>query len=103
VQALTDEQLERYRRGVRGEKGPYRLVDWKRLDERRVLLVLEEGRNREIREVLRIFGVQVRHVHRSRIGPVTVRGLAPGQFRPMSPREVAWFLHPRPEGGERGV
>ncbi len=97
VQPLTDEQLDRYRTGVRGERGRYRLVDWKRLDPRRVILVLEEGRNREIREVLRLFGVQARRVHRSRIGPVTVRGLAPGQFRHLSAREVAWFLQPRGE------
>ena len=95
VQALTDEQLDRYRRGVRGERGRYRLVAWKRLDPRRVVLTLEEGRNREIREVLHLFGVQARRVHRSRIGPVSVKGLAPGQFRYLKPREVAWFLQPR--------
>ena len=92
VQPLSDEQLERYRRGVRGEKGQYRLVSWKRIDARRVVLVLEEGRNREIREVLRLFGVQARRVHRIRIGPVSVKGLAAGQFRHLRPREVAWFL-----------
>lgn len=95
VQPLSDEHLERYRRGVRGEKGRYRLTDWKRLDARRVVLALEEGRNREIREVLRLFGVQARRVHRSRIGPVSVKGLAPGEFRHLSPHEVAWFLRPR--------
>lgn len=93
VQALTDEQLERYRKGVRGERGAYRLLEWKRLDPRRVVLVLEEGKNREIREVLKIFGVQARRVHRQRVGPVTVKGLAFGQFRPLRPREVSWFLH----------
>ena len=95
VQPLTDEQLERYRRGVRGENARYRLRDWRRLDARRVVFVLEEGRNREIREVLRLFGVQARRVHRSRIGPVSVKGLAAGEFRYLSAREVAWFLRPR--------
>ncbi len=99
VQPLSDDQLERWRRGVRGEKGRYRLVSWTRLDARRVILVLEEGRNREIREVLRLFGVQARRVHRTRIGPVSVKGLGPGQFRHLKPREVAWFLRLRSDKG----
>lgn len=88
--------LEEYRAGCRIAGVTYRLAGYRRYPGARVLLTLAEGRNREIRRVLGHAGLQVRRLTRVRVGPVTLRGLAPGAWRPLTPPEVAWFLERRP-------
>jgi len=51
-------------------------------------LTIREGRNREVRRILAKMGHKVRDLTRIRIGPLELRGLAPGQFRPLTPREI---------------
>lgn len=43
-------------------------------------VVLTSGRNRQVRRMLAAVGLPVLRLHRARIGPVTLDGLAPGQF-----------------------
>jgi pseudouridine synthase len=54
-------------------------------DARRMLLevVLREGRHRQIRRMLRAVGLSVRRLVRTRFGPLTLRGLRPGEWRPL--------------------
>lgn len=96
--------LEEYRAGCRIAGVTYRLAGYRRYPAARVALILAEGRNREIRRVLGNAGLEVRRLTRVRVGPVTLRGLAPGAWRPLTGREVAWFLDRRPRrpGGSRG-
>ena len=84
--------LERYRSGWSIGGTTYTLAGYRRCAGNRVTLVLTEGRNREIRRVLAHAGVPVRRLVRVRIGPVTLDGIASGAWRPLHPREVAWFL-----------
>lgn len=51
-------------------------------------ITLKEGRNRQIRRMLAKFGHKVRDLTRISMGPLTLKGLAPGKFRELSPREV---------------
>jgi 23S rRNA pseudouridine2605 synthase len=51
-------------------------------------IVLSEGRNREIRRMLARLGHKVIRLTRHAIGPITDRGLKPGQFRSLRPDEV---------------
>jgi 23S rRNA pseudouridine2605 synthase len=85
------ETLARLRRGVR--------VDGERLvvDEVRVLeaannswleLVLHEGKHHEVRRLLEAVGHPVSKLRRVALGPVTTRGLEPGEFRHLTEREV---------------
>lgn len=61
----------------------------KRVRDKSVLeITLREGRNRQVRRMLARIGHKVRELTRIRIGPLTLDGLEPGQFRPLSPREV---------------
>jgi pseudouridine synthase len=55
----------------------------------RMRVMLRQGKNREIRRLFRALGYPVVELHRERIGPLSVRGLAPGAFRKLSPAEVA--------------
>ena len=51
-------------------------------------VVLREGRNRQIRRMMALLGYKVRDLVRIKIGPVSVRGLAVGAYRPLTQQEV---------------
>jgi 23S rRNA pseudouridine2605 synthase len=51
-------------------------------------IMIREGRNRQVRRMLAALGHKVRDLTRIRMGPLTLEGLAPGQFRELSAREV---------------
>lgn len=50
---------------------------------------LREGRNRHIRRVLARLGHKVLKLKRTRIGGLSIRGLGPGSFRPLTTKEIA--------------
>ena len=55
---------------------------------------MAEGKNSEIRRVMARLGHRVRDLNRVAIaGKITIRGLEPGEFRPLTPEEVKWLLH----------
>ena len=92
VRGVPDQAtLARLRSGVR--------VEGERLavDDARVLkadnnawleLKLHEGKHHEVRRLLEAVGHPVSKLKRVALGPVTARGLEPGQFRPLAPHEV---------------
>ena len=92
VQAVSADMLKAYQRGLTVAGVRYRLADFRQVDPRRTILILEEGKNREIREVMGHFGVQLRRIHRTRIGMVSLKGLGPADFRFLSAGEIRWFL-----------
>jgi 23S rRNA pseudouridine2605 synthase len=49
---------------------------------------LREGRNLQLRRMLAKIGHKVREVTRTRFGPLTLDGVAPGKFRPLTPKEI---------------
>jgi 23S rRNA pseudouridine2605 synthase len=51
-------------------------------------MVLAEGKNREVRRMLAKFGHKVMSLTRVAVGPISLKGLAPGAFRPLSGHEV---------------
>jgi 23S rRNA pseudouridine2605 synthase len=51
-------------------------------------MVLAEGKNREVRRMLAKFGHKVMMLVRVAVGPITIKGLAPGEHRSLSSREV---------------
>ena len=54
----------------------------------RLKITLRGGRNREIRRVFGVLGHPVAELHRTRIGPLTDRGLRPGRWRRLTADEV---------------
>jgi 23S rRNA pseudouridine2605 synthase len=85
---LTDDQLERLRSGVVLDDGPTAPAQARRLGGNRVELTIHEGRNRQVRRMLETVGQRVRHLHRSRYGPLTLEGLEPRAWRELEPFEV---------------
>ena len=53
------------------------------------MLTLREGRNRQVREMCARIGHPVRTLQRVRMGPLSLRGLAVGDWRDLTPTEVA--------------
>ena len=70
-------------------------------------IVLDEGRNREVRRLLARIGHKVLRLKRIAIGPLRLGNLAPGEYRPLSADEVrelketALAALKRPKQGKR--
>jgi 23S rRNA pseudouridine2605 synthase len=90
----SEEQFEIWRRGVVLEDGvrtsPMEVVfespegrgAWLRV-------VMHEGRKHELREIGRRIGLPVVRIIRKKIGDLALEGLRPGQFRELTPAEIA--------------
>ena len=57
-------------------------------------VILDEGRNRQIRRVLEALGYEVKRLIRTRIGDVELGGLEPGAVRELTEPEVASLTRP---------
>lgn len=74
--------LEMWVRGVQLNDGfVYNMKDCRLEDPHTVRIVLTEGKNREIRNVLSEFGYTILKLHRVRIADIQLGNLKPGQFR----------------------
>lgn len=76
------------KKGVRVGPDLYKIKLFDIAGTRRVKVVLLEGKNREIRKLFSRFNYTVKHLKRTRIGPVQLKGLAPGQYRFISEKEL---------------
>ena len=65
-------------------------------------IVLDEGRNRQIRRLLAAFDLGVLRLVRVSIGQLVLGELPKGQWRRLSPEEVVALSPPRPPARERG-
>ena len=87
----SPETLEQLRKGVRVD-GERMKVDKVRILEGEsnawIELTLHEGKNREVKRLLEAVGHPVSKLKRVALGPLTCKGLDPGHFRPLTPREV---------------
>ncbi|HET6880485.1 MAG TPA: pseudouridine synthase [Pirellulales bacterium] len=87
------EVLESLRRGVRLAEGVARVASVKVRNELKqstlLEIVLAEGRNREIRRILAKVGHKVMRLKRVAIGPLRLKDIAPGEWRPLRRDELA--------------
>jgi pseudouridine synthase len=58
------------------------------VDQTSLSVVLHEGKNRQIRRLAEHAGYHVIRLSRSRFAGLTAAGLAPGQWRHLTPREL---------------
>jgi 23S rRNA pseudouridine2605 synthase len=86
--------LDRARRGivVEGERLAVERVEVLAEEPRggrsRLRATLRRGKNREIRRLFDALGFPVVDLHRERIGGLSVKGIPPGGFRPLSREEI---------------
>lgn len=100
---ISEEVLAKYKRGLTIAGEHYRLRKYQYKTPRKVILTLIEGKNREIRRVFQHFRVNLKRIHRVRVGCVEVRGLPAGGYRMLSRKEISWFVnHGKGEDDGRG-
>jgi 23S rRNA pseudouridine2605 synthase len=75
---LSDGKVRAKRAKIVGRQGDATIVE----------MVLAEGKNREVRRMLAKEGHKVMSLTRIAVGPITIKGLAPGEFRPLGSGEV---------------
>jgi pseudouridine synthase len=98
---VTNAEVEMMRRGMDLEDGRTLpagvVVDARDLKEDRTRLevVLTEGRKRIIRRMFEALGHETLRLKRMAIGPVTLRGLRPGEWRELTPEELAMLGRPK--------
>jgi len=104
--SITGEALGALARGVRlaeGRTGPIRVRVGRRTRGWSICTVtVREGINREIRRAFARVGFPVVELTRTRIGPVSIRGLRPGASRPLVREEIERLLRP-PAEAERTI
>ncbi len=85
----SPETLARLEDGIELDDGRTAPARARRLGRGKVELVLHEGRNHQVKRMLDAVGHPVRLLHRSGYGPLTVAGLDPGDWRELTPAEIA--------------
>ncbi|MDT4797257.1 Ribosomal large subunit pseudouridine synthase E [compost metagenome] len=104
VEGIPDEeQLQRLRDGVPLNDGPTLPAEARRIDEPQLWervppvrfrksvptswleLVIREGRNRQVRRMTAAVGLPTLRLVRVRIGPWSLEGLQPGEWREVDP------------------
>ncbi len=83
----TDETLARLAAGIELEDGPTAPAAVRRLGRGLVELTIHEGRNRQVKRMFERVGHPVRRLQRTRYGPLTIDGLAPGEWRELTREE----------------
>ncbi len=89
---VAEAELSRLRKGIRLEDGftspaEARLLGGKRTGSL-VEIIIHEGRKRQVRRMMEAIGHPVRRLHRKKYAMLTDEGLAPGESRPLTKKEV---------------
>ncbi len=91
---VNDETIATLAGGIEMKRGDWaRPQSVRRLEDRGkhtwLEIVLTEGKNREIRRMMRAAGFSVLKLVRTRIGPCVLEGLEVGKWRHLHPREIS--------------
>lgn len=104
---LTDETLDRLRKGVELSDGPTRPAEVKRVRDSgkysHIELRIAEGRNRQVRRMLEAVGSKVLKLVRTAIGPIGIGGLKIGEWRHLTEREIEALGGRGCTGGKRNT
>jgi 23S rRNA pseudouridine2605 synthase len=90
----SDEALVQLAQGVELEDGMTSPAKVDRLGPSRVELTIHEGRKHQVKRMLEAVGHPVGRLHRSRYASLTLDSLAPGEWRELTPDEVANLKEP---------
>ena len=85
----TRDALELLQSGVELEDGPTAPAGVRRLAKNRIELTLHEGRKHQVKRMCEAVGHPVRRLHRSRYAELDLDGLRAGEWRELTPGEVA--------------
>lgn len=89
---IPDELMEKFAKGIYVQGEMFRCKSFQKMGGHTVRVVLEEGKNKELRRVFLSENITVKRIHRVRIGSVSIRGIQPGRFRELKKSEVESLL-----------
>ncbi len=92
MRPISDEDLATMEKGIRLSGVMTRSARVHRLSPNRFRIVLKEGRNRQIRRMVKKVGNRVRRLHRIRVADLTLGRLAKGSWRHLHEDEVHRLL-----------
>jgi pseudouridine synthase len=94
---ISDEAIERLRAGVELSDGPTRPAEVRRVRDSGKYSHLEiritEGRNRQVRRMIEAVDSKVLKLVRTAIGPIEIGGLKIGEYRELTPKELASLVN----------
>ena len=96
---IPEKAVEEFLAGILIDGEQYRALRIERLGEKSLLIVLVEGKNREIRRVFSHFHLHPSLLRRIRIGSVKLAALPEGQCRNLSVKEITALIGKNPEKG----
>ena len=85
--ALEESVIARLRHGLSLDGRQLRPAKVSRVEPQRLRFILKEGRNRQIRRMCELVGLEVTDLYRLRIGPLKVGNLPEGKWRALMPQE----------------
>lgn len=85
---IEDGFLEACKHGIWVEGEKYKIKSWRRKTERIVYITLEEGKNRELRNIFGSKANYPKRIHRIRIGKLQLGKLLSGEFRDLTQHEI---------------
>ena len=65
-----------------------------------LILILREGKNHQVKKRMEAFGCQVRKLHRSRFGHLSLEGMRPGEYKKLKSYDVKKLMAAAREGNE---
>ena len=89
---FNNDVLEAFMKGIRIEGVFYKAKDVSRFGKCKMQIVLIEGKNREIRNVLRHFQIKIKTLTRVRIGSLKLGSLKEGESRELSLNEICSLI-----------
>ena len=89
---IPEKYLQDFKKGVYIDNEKYRCLRYEYKTPFKVKIVLNEGKNREIRNFFLAKNYKIKKLHRIRIGVVVLRKIPVGSYRNLSEKEINWFL-----------
>lgn len=88
------EVLQRLRTGIELDDGPTAPAEARSLGPGRLELTLHEGRKHQVKRMCAAVGHPVTRLHRRAYAGLTLEGLAPGEWRELTPAEIQALRSP---------
>lgn len=85
---IPEDLMEKFIQGIRVNGEFFKAKSYHLKGPHTAHVILEEGRNQELRKVFLSRNITVKRIHRVRIGSVTIKGLAPGRYRKLKESEI---------------
>ena len=89
---LNDRKLELLRKGLSLDGRMLKAAEVTQLKPQRLRFILREGRNRQIRRMCELVGLEVTDLKRTRIGPLGLGDLPEGRWRMLTAEERAKLI-----------